>query len=89
IFTATCSDATSGMDYVEFYLNEGLMFTAPAAPFEYTIVWSPTLKTAEFTAKAFDMAGHFATDMVTGIEAIPVPHGQTTPTPVTQQTNPL
>jgi len=89
VFTATCSDATSGMDYVEFYLNDGLMFTAPAVPFEYTIAWSPTLKTAEFTAKAFDMAGHFATDMVTGIEAIPVPQGQTTPTPVTQKTNSL
>jgi hypothetical protein len=89
VFTATCSDATSGMDYVEFYLNDGLMFTAPAVPFEYTITWSPTLKNAEFTAKAFDMAGHFDTDMVTGIEAIPVPQGQTTPTPVTQKTNSL
>jgi len=89
IFTATCSDATSGMDYVEFYLNDGLTFTAPAAPYEWTVVWSPGLKNAEFKAKAFDMAGNFATDMVTGIEAIPVPQGQTTPTPVTQKTNSL
>lgn len=86
-FTADCSDDTSGMDYVEFYLNLGLMFTDNSEPYEWSIVWSPSLKTAEFTAKAFDMAGHFNTDMETGIEAYPVPHA--TPTPQGQQTNPL
>ena len=66
IFTADCSDATSGMDYVEFYLNESLMFTDNAAPFEYTIMWSPGLKYAVFTATAFDMAGNSETDDISG-----------------------
>ncbi|MCK5261925.1 MAG: hypothetical protein KAJ44_07065, partial [Thermoplasmatales archaeon] len=73
--------------YVEFYLNDGWMFTDNAAPYEWTVVWSPGLKTAVFTAKAFDMAGHFATDDETGIVAFPYPHS--TPTPATQKTNPL
>ena len=41
LFTATCGDATSGMDRVEFYLNDGLMFTDNAPPFEWIIVWPP------------------------------------------------
>jgi hypothetical protein len=86
-FVADADDATSGMDYVEFYLNLGLMFTDNSDPYEWSIVWSPSLKTAVFTAKAFDMAGHFEIDEETGIEAVPVPHA--TPTPQGQQTNPL
>jgi len=89
IFTATCSDATSGMDYVEFYLNDGLMFTAPAAPYEYTLPWSSGLEDAVFTAKAFDMAGNFDFDDVTGIVPVPVPQSQRTPTLVAQKTNSL
>ena len=34
-FTATCSDATSGMDYVEFYMDDELMCIDNAAPFEW------------------------------------------------------
>ena len=60
IFTATCSDATSGMDYVEFYLNEGLMFTAPAAPFEWIIEWSSALKSFTLKVVAHDIAGNSA-----------------------------
>jgi hypothetical protein len=86
-FTATCSDATSGMDYVEFYLNGGLTFTDNTEPYEWSIIWSPSLKTAVFTAKAFDMAGLWDTDDETGIEAFPVP--QATPNPSLRQTNPL
>ncbi len=86
-FTAVCSDATSDMDYVEFLLNDGLMFTDNAAPFEWSIVWTPSLKTAIFKSIAYDMAGNNAFDTETGIEAYPVPHS--TPNPVVRQTNPL
>ncbi|MCK5260764.1 MAG: hypothetical protein KAJ44_01115 [Thermoplasmatales archaeon] len=60
IFTATCSDATSGMDYVEFYINEGLMFTAVAAPYEYTLEWSSALKSSTLKVVAHDIAGNSA-----------------------------
>jgi hypothetical protein len=38
-FTATCSDATSGMDYVEFYTDDELMCTDYTEPYEclYTV----------------------------------------------------
>jgi len=34
IITVTCDDATSGVDYVEFYINDGLAFTDNTPPFE-------------------------------------------------------
>ncbi|UCF13042.1 MAG: hypothetical protein JSW06_01985 [Thermoplasmatales archaeon] len=67
VFTAFCSDGTSGMDYVEFYLNDGLMFTDNEVPYEWTIVWSPSLKTAVFKATAYDKAGNSDSDSPTGI----------------------
>ncbi|MCK5260599.1 MAG: hypothetical protein KAJ44_00285, partial [Thermoplasmatales archaeon] len=67
IFTATCSDATSGMDYVEFLLNNVLMFTDNAAPFEWSIVWTPSFKTAVFKSIAYDAAGNSDYDIPSGI----------------------
>jgi len=67
IFTATCSDATSGMDYVEFLLNNFLMFTDNAAPFEWSIVWTPSFKTAVFKSIAYDAAGNSDYDIPTVI----------------------
>jgi len=41
IFTANCDDASSGIDRVEFYLNDELCFTDYIIPYEWTIVWPP------------------------------------------------
>jgi hypothetical protein len=60
IFTATCSDATSGMDYVEFYLNDELCFTGDTAPFEWIIEWSSALKSSTLKIVAHDIAGNSA-----------------------------
>ena len=58
IFTATCSDATSGVDRVEFYINDGLAFTDNTEPY----VWIWPYQGPSFTFKfiAFDMAGNSA-----------------------------
>ena len=60
IFTATCSDATSGMDYVEFYLNDELCFTDDTEPFEWIIEWSSALKSSTLKVVAYDIAGNSA-----------------------------
>ena len=39
IFTAWCDDATSGMERVEFYLNDVLQFTDTSMPYEYIVEW--------------------------------------------------
>ncbi len=36
LFTATCNDATSGMDRVEFYMDDELVCTDDKAPYEWT-----------------------------------------------------
>jgi len=42
IFLAYCSDATSGMNYVEFYVDDVLQFTDNSEPYEWTILWPPS-----------------------------------------------
>jgi len=88
VFTATCSDATSGMDRVEFAMNDVVAFTDDAEPFEWIIEWSPSMVTIMFKATAYDVAGNSDFDQLHGSEAFPVPHSQTT-TPATQKTNSL
>ena len=58
IFTATCSDATSGVDRVEFYINDVLAFTDDMEPY----VWILYYQGGPYTYKAivFDIAGNSA-----------------------------
>ncbi len=42
IITVTCDDATSGVDYVEFYINDGLAFTDNTPPYEIVLTIPPT-----------------------------------------------
>ncbi len=63
-FTATCSDATSGMDYVEFYLNDVLMFTDNTAPYEWSVVWPPPLP-SKYSVKGFIFGRQFDEQNVT------------------------
>jgi len=78
IFTATCSDPTSGMNRVEFFIGIEYQFTAPAAPFEWTIEWSSALEKVTFYAYAYDDAGNSAFDKIKGedIKTVPQPHSQ-------------
>jgi len=39
VFTATCDDTTSGMERVEFYLNDSLQFTDTSEPYEFVVEW--------------------------------------------------
>jgi len=64
IFTATCSDATSGMDYVEFYMEDVLQFTANSEPYEWTILWPPPLPSKYFV-KGFIFGRQFDEQNVT------------------------
>jgi len=65
IFTATATDIMSGMDYVEFYLNEVLQETiiGPGPEYTWTIRYEP-LPRAIFTATAYDKAGLFSSDEI-------------------------
>ena len=38
IITISCDDATSGVDYVEFYINDGLMFVDDTPPYEIVLI---------------------------------------------------
>ena len=57
-FTATATDAMSGMDRVEFYLNEELqdIINGSGPTYSWTVIYFPLPK-AVFIAKAFDKAG--------------------------------
>ena len=55
-FTATCDDKTSGLDYVEFYLDDVLQVTDDAKPYEYTWI-GPKDEEHSVYAIVFDMAG--------------------------------
>jgi hypothetical protein len=57
-FTAIASDATSGIDRVEFYIGSSLEFTDDTFPYEWTIEWQSGYVDETFTAKAFDGAGN-------------------------------
>lgn len=57
-FKAFCSDETSGMDRVEFYLNATLTFIDYEEPYEWIIEWSEYSKCGVYKAMAFDNAGN-------------------------------
>ena len=87
IFTATCSDADSGMDYVEFYINDVLQFTDDAAPYTWTMVHGAGTK---YTVKAiaYDLAGNTAFDEIGSGEGLNK-HTPTPTIPTVQTTTPL
>ncbi|MFW6120720.1 MAG: OmpL47-type beta-barrel domain-containing protein [Petrotogales bacterium] len=55
-FTVQCSDAMSGMDRVEFYVNDELMITDSEEPYEWTIEWPDDVY--EALVWAFNKAGN-------------------------------
>jgi hypothetical protein len=63
-FTATCSDATSGMDRVEFFLNEELQETVygagPTYQWDYRYFGDLSI---DVRVDAYDMAGNMASDI--------------------------
>jgi hypothetical protein len=64
-FTATATDATSGMDRVEFFLNEGLQAVVsgagPTYQWEFTYYGDLSI---DIRADAYDVAGNMAADLV-------------------------
>jgi hypothetical protein len=70
IFTATCSDTLSGMDMVEFYINDVLQTTVTTSPYTWTMVHGPGTK---YTVKAiaYDMAGNSDFDEIGSGEGTP------------------
>ena len=68
LFTAEPMDATSGMERVEMYINEGLVETiiGPGPLYEFIIEWSNVMKTCIFKFVAFDLAGNSVYDTIDG-----------------------
>ena len=63
LFTATCSDATSGVDRVEFYINDVLAYTDDMEPYVWIVSWDelPEPKdSVAFDFYVYDMAGNSA-----------------------------
>jgi hypothetical protein len=81
-FTAIASDATSGMNRVEFFIDGNLQETDTTGPFEWTIEWDPDYKTKTFYAYAYDNAGNSGDDNVAGSD---IPIGGSKPKDHSQQ----
>jgi hypothetical protein len=73
-FTATCSDAMSGLDIVKFYLNDVWQFEDETAPYEWTITgWTGGgFVDVTFKATVWDLAGLDASDSITNPENLNV-----------------
>jgi hypothetical protein len=65
-FTAIAADATSGINRVEFYLDNALQFTDNSFPYEWTITWEDAYVDSTFKATAYDGAGNSDFDEVEG-----------------------
>jgi len=80
IFTCDAVDATSGMDRVEMYINEGFCeeIIGGGPIYEFTIQWSSILKTVVFTFEHYDRAGNMIENYIDGghITAYPYIHKQ-------------
>jgi hypothetical protein len=77
-FTCNSTDATSGMDRVEFYIadteKEIIHGTGPTYQFE--IMWSTAFEVITFWFYAYDVAGNMAVDDVPGDEIYASPYIQ-------------
>jgi hypothetical protein len=78
IFTSNCEDATSGLDYVEFYYNDVLQFTDDAAPYEWIMTHAPGTKYF-IKSIVYDIAGNTAEDILSSGENVNVNVHTTTP----------
>jgi hypothetical protein len=78
IFTSNCEDATSGLDYVEFYYNDILQFTDDAAPYEWIMTHAPGTK-YNIKSIVYDIAGNTAEDLLASGESVNVNVHTTTP----------
>lgn len=58
------SDSGSGMDYVEFYIDNELKYTDHNPPWEWTWKEHYSFKRMKITAKAYDNAGNSADDEI-------------------------
>jgi len=67
-FTCNATDATSGMDRVEFFINDGEhgIVKGIGPIYTFTIEWSKFLKTATFKFIFYDIAGNYANATVNG-----------------------
>jgi hypothetical protein len=71
-WTATATDATSGMDRVEFFVNDVLQETVTGAGPTYTwLIQYYPLPQVFFKATAYDIAGNFASDVVANPQSHP------------------
>ena len=70
IFTATCTDTLSGMDKVEFYINDVLQETVTSAPYTWSIVHGAGTK-YNVKAIAYDNAGNNDFDEIASSEGTP------------------
>ncbi|MDH7506886.1 MAG: hypothetical protein QHH15_03760 [Candidatus Thermoplasmatota archaeon] len=77
-FTATATDATSGMERVEFYFNDVLQetVTGPGPTYQWTTRYYP-LPHATVKATAYDIAGNSNSDTIEN----PKPHNNQQSTP--------
>lgn len=76
-FTATPTDATSGIERVEFYLNDVLQSTVPEpGPYQWVIQGYHGGLQIIIKATAFDKAGNSASDLITKIDPAPSPQNQ-------------
>ena len=70
-FTAVATDDTSGMDRVEFYLNDVLQETVTGTGPEYTwVIQYYPLPQVTFKATAYDVAGNSASDQIVNPENV-------------------
>jgi hypothetical protein len=70
-FWTNSTDATSGMDRVEMYINEGLheINASPAgARYDFVIMWSTAFETVTFKWEHYDRAGWHTDDEILGNE---------------------
>jgi hypothetical protein len=61
-FTAECNDTESGMDRVEFSIDDVIMEIDYSVPYEYICLWSQLKGHKYFTATAYDKAGNSVWD---------------------------
>jgi len=77
-FTVMCSDATSGVNRVEFFMECMYMFVDYEAPYEWIVDYSSIVLGDFISAVAFDNAGNYASDTCSRPTIQSQPNGQIT-----------